>query len=144
MISLEEIERKIKEGLTLEEALRETDWKDFESLVAEIFEIHGYKTKKNFRFKTFKWFEIDVIAEKSDFVFCVECKKWGKGRYKKSQIRKACKIHSLKTFEFSKFIDKRTIPLIVTYLEEDIIKENDVIVVPIWKLNSFLLNFFLT
>ncbi|HDH91631.1 MAG TPA: hypothetical protein ENF38_01630, partial [Candidatus Aenigmarchaeota archaeon] len=88
MISLEEIERKIKEGLTLEEALRETDWKDFESLVAEIFEIHGYKTKKNFRFKTFKWFEIDVIAEKLDFVFCVECKKWGKGRYKKSQIRK--------------------------------------------------------
>ncbi len=137
---VKEVEEKLRSGLTIEEALKETKWKDFESFVADIFKLHGYSTKLHVRFKTKRCYEIDIVAEGKLLTFCVDCKKWKKGRYKKSALKKACEKHFERVNEFCKFSKKKCTPLIVTYVEEEIVEESNVLVIPLWKLNSFLLN----
>ncbi|MEM5883025.1 MAG: restriction endonuclease [Candidatus Aenigmatarchaeota archaeon] len=135
----------------LEEELEAFDWKNFEKVTQEIFEINGFKVRRNFRFKTKKRYEIDIIAIKDSFNFCVDCKRLGKGRYKKSEILKAIKKQEERSEELRKFLNSNFLakesleiksskfyPIIVTLFEEEIVKENETFVVPIWKLNSFL------
>lgn len=47
--ALQEIQRKLKNGVTIEEIAEKISWKEFESLCAEILEEHGFKLKS--------WFE---------------------------------------------------------------------------------------
>ncbi|MEM5834491.1 MAG: restriction endonuclease [Candidatus Aenigmatarchaeota archaeon] len=137
----------------LEEELKSFDWKNFEKIVQEIFEANGFIVKRNFRFKTKRKYEIDLIAVKEWFNFCVDCKRLGKGRYKKSEIIKAAIKQEERTEELKKFLGKNLIakeslkvksmrfyPLLVTLFEEEVVKEKEggTFVVPIWKLNSFL------
>lgn len=149
---LEEIRKDMLKGKPLEEVLENFNWKEFEDTVAEIFAINGFKIKKNFRFKTSKRYEIDVIAVKDEHVLCVDCKEWGRGRYKKTSLIYAVEKQEKRTKEFRKFLNKNLIarssigiknqslePLIVTLFQEDLIKEKEVFIVPVWKLNSFLI-----
>ncbi|MFZ8830346.1 MAG: restriction endonuclease [Candidatus Aenigmatarchaeota archaeon] len=143
-MELEEIEKMIREGKTVEEVLRLVDWREFEEKVEEIFKIHGFKTKKNFRFKTSKRFEADIVAEKRDLVFIIDCKKWGKGRYKTYHIKKAAEKQLERTEAIKQtFVgyDKKIIPMIITLFDEGIYEFNNVFIVPIFKLNSFLLEY---
>lgn len=143
---LEEIKTK-----DLEEELKNLDWKNFEKVVQEIFEVNGFRVRRNFRFKTKKRYEIDILAIKDNFNFCVDCKRLGKGRYKKSEIVKAVKKQEERSEELKKFLEINLLakeslkiksmkfyPLLVTLFEEEVIKENETFVVPVWKLNSFL------
>lgn len=142
---------KSKKLKNIEEILKELDWKDFEKAVQEIFEINGFKVKRNFRFKTKKRYEIDIIAVKDNFNFCIDCKHLSRGRYKKGEILKAVKKQEERAEELKKFLKSNLIakellqvksmkfyPLLVTLFEEDLIKENQTFVIPVWKLNSFL------
>jgi|YelNatPaOPRAMG01_1025707.scaffolds.fasta_scaffold11203_3 hypothetical protein len=141
----------VKREKNVEEELKNLDWKGFEKAVQEIFELNEFKVKRNFRFKTKRRYEIDLIAIKDRFNFCVDCKRFGKGRYKKSEILKAIKKQEERNKELKKFLRSNMIakeslkiksmkfyPLIVTLFEEEVIKENQTFVVPVWKLNSFL------
>lgn len=139
----------MKSGKEIEEVLKKFGWKDFENLVADIFEENGFRVLRNYRFKTKKRYEVDVVAIKPFVIFCVDCKKWKGGRYKKSLIKSAAFKQEERVKEFSKilrsnpnfhFFRGKVIPLIVTWLEEGIIKENDTLIIPLWKLNSFLIN----
>ncbi|MCS7105842.1 MAG: restriction endonuclease [Candidatus Aenigmarchaeota archaeon] len=135
----------------LEKELKILDWKNFEKIVQEIFEVNGFRVKKNFRFKTEKNYEIDLIAVKENFNFSVDCKRLGKGRYKKSEILKAVRKQEERTKELKKFLERNLIAreslkiksknfysLIVTLFEEEVVKEGKTLVVPVCKLNSFL------
>jgi Holliday junction resolvase-like predicted endonuclease len=143
-MELEEIEKMIREGKTVEEVLRLVDWREFEEKVEEIFKIHGFKTKKNFRFKTYKRFEVDIVAEKRDLVFIIDCKQWDKSRHKTYNIKKAAE-RQLERSEAIKqtFLgyNKKIIPMIITLFDEGIYEFNNVFIVPIFKLNSFLLEY---
>ena len=135
------IKERLLKGEELEEILKSYDWKFFEDFVAEIFLANGFKVKKRFVFKTNKKFEIDVFAEKDEIVFCVECKKWKRGRYKKYALKKAAKKLEEKCKELQIFLkNKEIFPLIVTLYQEDVLKHNSTFFVPVWKLNNFLLN----
>jgi Holliday junction resolvase-like predicted endonuclease len=143
-MKLEEIEKMIREGKTVEEILSSIDWREFEEKVEEIFKIHSFKTKRNFRFKTSKRFEIDIIAEKRDLVFIVDCKHWSKGRYKTSPLKKAAE----RQMERAKAIkqtfighNKKIIPIIITLFDECIYEFNGVFIIPVFKLNNFLLEY---
>ena len=149
MINLEEL---IDSKKSIEEILEKFDWKDFERTVSEIFERNDFRIKNDFRFKTRNRHQIDVVAIKENKVFCVDCKQWGRGRYKKYGLKKATKEQEKRVEEFKKFLKKNLIAqkmlkiglnnkfysLVVTLLQEDMIKENKTFVVPVWKLNSFL------
>jgi Holliday junction resolvase-like predicted endonuclease len=143
-MELEEIEEMIRKGKTVEEILSVVDWKEFEEKVEEIFKRHEFETKRNFRFKTSKRFEVDIIAEKRNIVFIVDCKQWGKGRYKFSPLRKAAEkqIERVKALKQTFIgLKKEIIPIIVTLFDEGIYEFNGVFIVPVFKLNNFLLGY---
>ncbi|MEM5853454.1 MAG: NERD domain-containing protein [Candidatus Aenigmatarchaeota archaeon] len=139
---------------SLEEILKTLGWKDFEDVVAEIFRRNNFLVRENLRIKVDKRFEIDLVASRSNLVFCVECKRWSGGRYKKSILRKSIEKQEERARAVEKLLLKNellkrnlkigenftVVPLIVTLMEEDLVKEKKTFVVPIDKLNSFLLD----
>jgi Holliday junction resolvase-like predicted endonuclease len=154
-MELEKIKKELLKGRTIEEILENFDWKDFEKTVSEIFLANNFKVKQNFIFKTKRRYEIDVLAIDERFIFCVDCKEWSRGRYKKTGLKYAAKDQEERLKQIKKFLKKNLIarqsmkidlekqkfyPFIVTLFEEDLLKENETLFVPVWKLNSFLLN----
>lgn len=153
MIDLERIKNLIKSGKNIEDIIEKFDWREFEQIIMEIFENNNFRVRKNFRFKTRRRYEIDILAIKRNKVLCVDCKEWGRGRYKKTGLKHAIEKQEERVKELKKFLKNNPIaqnklkinmnyefhPLIVTWLQEDLIKENDTLIVPVWKLNSFLL-----
>jgi Holliday junction resolvase-like predicted endonuclease len=152
VIKLEEIEDLARKS-SIEEILKNFDWKDFEEVVAEVFRRNDFFVKKNFRFKTNKRYEVDILAIKRDLVLCVDCKRWSGGRYKKTGIKKSVEEQERRVSWIKEMLIKNPIlrktlkigdvfevrPLLVTLMEEDLIKEKNTFIVPIFKLNSFLL-----
>ena len=143
---LEEIKREIEKGKDIEEILKKFSWKSFEQIVEAIFQIHGFKTKRNFRFKTKRRFEIDVLAYKNNYGFCVECKKWNLNWNRKSKIKEACLKNEEKCKELRKIWNWKKFKLqslVVTLWQEDLKEFSKTKIVSIYKLNSFLLEEFL-
>lgn len=152
MVELEKIENLAKRA-PIEEILENFDWKDFEEIVAEIFRRHDFIVRKNFRFKTKRRYEVDIVAVRQNLVFCVDCKRWSGGRYKKSGIKKSVEMQEKRTEIIKNILDKNPIlrkalkikdkfevkSLLVTLMEEDLAKEKNTFIVPVFKLNSFLL-----
>ncbi|MFH0711145.1 MAG: NERD domain-containing protein [Candidatus Aenigmatarchaeota archaeon] len=137
----------------LEEVIRDFDWKAFEKIVSNIFEKNDFKIKTNFRFKTSRRFEIDVLAISDLYVICVDCKEWGKGRDKTSGLKKAVEMQEERVDELKRFFNHNPVAsrmmrigkqeffsLIVTWHEEELIMESKTLVVPVWKLNAFIGN----
>lgn len=80
---LDELEAQLQKGKDIEDILEKYDWRNFETIVAVIFKENGFNTNQNFRFKTRKRYEIDIVAVRDNRIFCIDCKWWGRGRYKK-------------------------------------------------------------
>lgn len=138
------IELFIKNGLSLEEAFSMIDWKDFENVIGEIFELHGFKVSRNVIIKTQRKrrYQVDLVAESFDIVFVVDCKQWKKHRYKISELKKAClKQKERATMISSTLPRKKIVPLIITLLDEGILEFERVFIVPLSKLNYFLSNY---
>jgi len=149
VIDLNKIKQRILQGEQIEEIIEEIDWKEFEELITEILKNHDFKVYQNFRFKTRRRYEIDIFGIKGNSILTIDCKQWGRGRYKKSSLKNAVDSQKERTEELKKFLKnnliiktqgKKLIPLIITWLEEDLTEYDKTLIVPIWKLNEFLLN----
>jgi Holliday junction resolvase-like predicted endonuclease len=72
--------RAIKAGADFERVNRALGWREFEEMVAYIFEENGYRVSRRFRFQAEgrRW-EIDVLATRKPLVVCAECKHWSRG-----------------------------------------------------------------
>ena len=144
-MDMEGIRMAISQGRTLDEIAERLDWREFERLCSAILKEHGWKTKNNFRFKTKARHEIDIVAIKTEMVLLVDCKHWGTRQGKRPQIRAAAgkQVARLEEFNKVKFLwrkeKQKPYPLIITLFDEDIIREGEVLVVPVFKLNSFLM-----
>ena len=157
MVDLEKIKIQILKGTPIEKILSRFDWSGFEKAVAEIFLANGFTVERNFRFKTKQRYEIDIIASRAGKIICVDCKEWREGRNKKHAIVKAAEKQKERVKQLKRFVSKNPIaqnslkilkiseaqqiyiPMIVTLLEEDLKKyDSGILVVPVWKLNSFL------
>ncbi|UCD07484.1 MAG: restriction endonuclease [Candidatus Aenigmatarchaeota archaeon] len=145
-MDLEEIEYQILHGKSIEEIIKEFDWRGFEDLCSSILAEHGWKTKKNFRFKTEKRYEIDILAEKGEKILLIDCKQWGERPGKASQLKISAKkqLERAKEWEKINFLNRvgkelKTLPIIITWLEEGITRENGVLIVPVFTFNTFLL-----
>ena len=154
MVDLEKIKIQILEGTPIEKILSRFEWSGFEKAVTEIFLANGFSVKRNFRFKTKQRYEIDIIASRDGKIICVDCKGWRDGRNKKHAIVKAAEKQKGRVKQLKNFVSKNPmaqsllkisetdqtyIPMIVTLLEEDLKKDDsDALVIPVWKLNSFL------
>ena len=65
----------IKSGVDALSINRLLDWKQFENIIATIFDQNGFTVITNFRFKDeFTRYEIDVLAFKYPYLFIIDCK----------------------------------------------------------------------
>lgn len=123
----------------LEKVSKEIVWQNFERLAAFIFEENGFQVKTN-TVKTLnkKRRQYDVIAKKNNQTYLVECKKWAGNRYRLSAIKRAVIQQKERTYFYEDVTGEDAIPIIVTLIEEEIQFYEEVPIVPILKLNSFL------
>ena len=117
----------------------EVVWQNFERLAAFIFEKNNFLVKVN-TVKTYQKTkrQYDVIAWKGNQTFLVECKKWAGNRYRLSAIKKAVEQHKERTRFYAAVTNEDAIPILVTFIEEEIRFYEGVPIVSIQKLNSFV------
>ena len=102
-----EIEQKNEwKPVEIEEIVKAIDWQEFERLVSEILEKHEFKTWNNFRFKTKRRYEIDVITTRNNTTFLIDCKQWSTGRYKSSALKRASEDQEERLEEFERFVEE--------------------------------------
>jgi Holliday junction resolvase len=117
----------------------EVVWQNFERLTGFIFEKNDFRVRVN-TVKTYnkKRRQYDVIAWKGDQTFLVECKKWAGNRYRLSALKKAIEQHKERTSFYETVTSEYAIPVVVTFIEEEIRFYQGVPLVPIRKLNAFV------
>lgn len=123
----------------LERVSKEVVWQNFEILVGFIFEANNFQININ-KVRTFnkKRRQYDVIAKKNGKTYLVECKKWAGNRYRLSALKKAIEKHKERTEFYRNLSGENSIPIIVTFVEEDIKFYEDMPIVPVLRLNSFI------
>lgn len=152
MSKLENIIRHVLKGEKIEVVTGRFDWREFEQTIGDAFRYNDFTVSNNIRFKLKRRFEIDLIAEKRDVIFCIDCKRWSEGRDKTWSLARAAAEQEVRTKAFRKFSnsnlknildenfsDRKYVPIIVTLHQENILQEGKTFVVPIGKLNTFLL-----
>ena len=148
--------RAVSNGALVENVVKHMNWKDFEGLVAQILSENNYDCVESFRRRgnaEVKGMEIDVIGLKGKTLLVIDAKMWGIRSGKASALRTAVEKQKERTERLclqldrlSKKIVKMTggnytlLPIMVTWLVEEIELHEGVPVVPVFMLNSFLLN----
>lgn len=131
-------EFSIKTISDLEHISNDARWQYFEKLVAFIFEENGFDAQQNVVVKDgSRRRQFDVIAKRYGTTYLVECKKWKSRREKTAALKNAVKKH-LERCQLYEELNGRSIPLIVTLLEEEIIEYNGIVIIPIIKLNRYI------
>ncbi|TFG31863.1 hypothetical protein EU527_11450 [Candidatus Thorarchaeota archaeon] len=147
----------VEQGADIAEVVKVMTWKDFEGLVARILIENGFHCTESFRRRgssTRQGMEIDVIGIRGRLGLSVDAKMWSIRGGKSTALCTAAekqkertynlttqleglsqKIHSMKKGEYE------FIPIIVTWLVEEVEMHEGVPVVPVFKFNSFILNF---
>ncbi len=149
--SLEHLRGLLQKGVSMEEALKDLGWRDFEGLVSEAFEESGFRTRRNLRFSHGKKrYEIDVVAMERPRLVAADCKHWGLRSGKSSalktaslaQLRRAVdlgkKAQEVPGIDVGGWGEATIIPCIITLYEERIVENGGVLVVPLSRLNSFI------
>ncbi len=135
-------------GVPPEKAAALVDWRGFESLVQEYLEEFGYRiVAKRFRFAhSGRRWEIDLLGVGPLAALAVECKLWTNRRAIRSKIAAEVRTHleRVKAFVESNSAMKlglkvRVIPLVVGWFPETGELVEGVPYVPLFKLNSFLM-----
>ncbi|MHA2380037.1 MAG: hypothetical protein ACXADS_12255 [Candidatus Thorarchaeota archaeon] len=130
-------------------------WKDFEGLVAGILDANDYRCVESFRRRgtsEVSGMEIDVIGARGKRIVAVDAKMWGVRAGKSSALRNAAEEQRERTARLCGDIERLAekmggfshgtytlMPILVTWLVEEIILNEGVPIVPVFKLNSFIL-----
>ena len=141
----------------------------FEALIAEILKLNNYKTLNNFRFSdksnlsinlSQKRYEIDIIAVKNNYMLLIDAKQWKRkdsyNAMNKAGTLQVKRVNALvrnpeiingllKKLGIRKILEKMTLIPFMVSLEQNFIRmnENNVPLVSIFQLNSFLQDLFL-
>jgi len=147
----------VNQGVDIAEVVNLLTWKDFEGLIAGILTENGFQCTESFRRRgtsTIGGMEIDVIGIRGRLGFSVDAKMWSIRGGKVTALRTAAEKQKQRT---SRLVNQLTrlsqripllkdgtyefIPVIVTWLVEEVETHEGVPVVPVFKFNSFILNF---
>jgi hypothetical protein len=131
----------IRNGADMVKICGKINWHDFEMFSSEIMKYHGYRVYTNFRLKNPRR-EIDVIGIKSQKALLVDCKHWKKTFLPHlEEIVDKQKKRSMLFLQKSNMKIENAFPIILTLLPNEFQFVNDVPIISIDKLNSFLLDF---
>ena len=122
-------------GSTVEDVSEFLTWRDFESMTGIILEENNFEVIKNLIMIKPRM-EIDVIGKKMEIALLIDCKHWK--NMSKSALDEIVKkqIERVKRFVLDERIS--SLPVIVTLHQEQIQFVDNVPIVPIMKLSSFL------
>ena len=122
-------------GATIEDVSEYLTWRDFESLTGLILEEKNFDVTKNL-IMTKPRIEIDVVGKKMNTALLIDCKHWK--TMSKSALDEIVKkqIERVKRYVADESIS--ALPVIVTLHQEEIQFVDNVPIVPIMKLSSFL------
>ncbi len=135
------MEFSIKTISDLEKLSHQVKWQYFEKLAAFIFSENGFDARQNVIVKGGESKrQFDVIAKGNGITFLVECKKWKSQSDRAAHLRSAVTKHMERCIYYSELHpDEKTFPILVPLLDDDVNIEKGVPIVPIMKLNAFLL-----
>lgn len=129
----------IKDHNDLQKVSSESIWQNFERLAAFIFEKNDFQVEiGKVLTSNKKRRQYDVIARSKDRTFLVECKRWSGNRYRLSALKKAVGDHRERAEFYRRLTNERATAIIVTLIEEEIQVFEDVPLIPVFRLNSFL------
>ncbi|MDH4212792.1 MAG: hypothetical protein OEV85_02625 [Candidatus Thorarchaeota archaeon] len=147
----------VEKGMEISEVISFLTWKDFEGLIAGILVENGFRCIESYRRKGNSFergMEIDVIGVRGRLVFAIDAKMWGVRGGKSSSLRTAVekqKVRTKKLVNQSDHLSRKMkaeiqgqyefVPIIVTWLVEEVELHEGVPVVPVFKFNSFVLDF---
>lgn len=136
---------------TVYEVSRYLDWREFETLITRVFEENDFITFQNYRFTIrTQRNEIDIVAIKTSLAIAADAKHYsttGRGSIKQSIVAQKNRAErlALHISEDLKCLLRgegvtEIIPIIITWLEERIRIHDAVAIIPIFKLNRFLIS----
>ncbi len=147
--------KAISVGVEPESVVSNMTWKDFEGLVAQILTENNFDCTESFRRRGNKLeegMEIDVIGVKGNSILVIDAKMWGVRAGKTTALIEAVKKQVIRTERLAGQLERLSkkitslkprqytlTPVMVTWLVEDVELYEGVPVVPVFKLNSFLL-----
>jgi hypothetical protein len=146
----------VQKGASIGEIVEFLTWKDFEGFVASILIANNYQCIESFRRRgnsLVRGMEIDVIGVKGSIIIAIDAKMWGIRIGKAAALKTAAEKQKKRTQELSEELEKLSLkisdlrareyqifPVLVTWLVEEVEIHEGVPVVPIFKLNSFILD----
>ena len=149
-------QKAVQLGASISEIVEFLTWKDFEGFVASILTANTYQCVESFRRRgnsLMHGMEIDVIGVKGGTIISIDAKMWGVRGGKATALKKAAEKQKERTLELADELGRlskkmssldtreyRLFPVLVTWLVEEVELHEGVPVVPIFKLNSFILD----
>ena len=125
----------IKFGATIEDVSEYLTWQDFESITGLILEEKDFDVTKNL-ILTKPRMEIDIVGTKMDIALLIDCKHWK--TMSKSTLDEIVKKQVERVKRYVADTNMSALPVIVTLHQEQIQFVDNVPIVPIMKLSSFL------
>ena len=125
----------IKLGADVESVSEYLTWQDFESITGLILEKKDFDVTKNL-ILTKPRMEIDVVGTKMDIALLIDCKHWK--TMSKSALDEIVKKQVERVKRYVADENMSALPVIVTLHQEEIQFIENVPIVPIMKLSSFL------
>ena len=125
----------IKLGADVESVSEYLTWQDFESITGLILEEKNFDVTKNL-ILTKPRMEIDVVGTKMDIALLIDCKHWK--TMNKSVLDGIVKKQVERVKRYVTNENMSALPVIVTLHQEEIQFVENVPIVPIMKLSSFL------
>ena len=125
----------IKLGADVESVSEYLTWQDFESITGLILEKKDFDVTKNL-ILTKPRMEIDVVGIKMDIALLIDCKHWK--TMNKSALDEIVKKQVKRVKRYVADENMSALPVIVTLHQEEIQFVENVPIVPIMKLSSFL------
>ena len=130
----------LEKGLPIDEISIVLDWKDFEGLTAEILSSKNFAVMKNM-ILTKPRMEIDVIGIRLGVAILIDCKHWK--RYSMSSLSSVVKKQIERTRQYvAKTEGAMAVPVIVTLYRDKVDFIENVPIVPIFQLSSFVDEFY--
>jgi len=118
-----------------------TTWQEFEAVIREILETHGFKTRFRYVFRDdMGRAEIDVLAERYGLTLAIDAKRYTEGWYRLSAIKREAEKHAKRCKRLEKLEGRKIIPVVAPLIDDSIYFYKGTVIVPFVKLNDFLLN----
>ncbi len=143
-------------GSAIETVVELLTWKDFEGFVAEILRENEFRCVESFRRRgssIIKGMEIDVVGVRGKTIVSIDAKMWGIRSGKSAALARAAEKQKERTARLANQMNRLArklkplpngsyslVPIIVTWMVEDIEFHEGVPVIPIFKLNPFILD----